>query len=353
MKPHYPILDGLRGTAAILVVVFHLFESYYPDYTIHPVHHGYLAVDFFFMLSGFVIGYAYDDRWATMSTWTFFKTRLIRLHPLIILSAVVGAVAFWFNPFKGAAEQSIGLVQLGGIMLLTFTLLPTPDVHNWGETHSLNGPLWSLLQEYIANILYAFIGRKLSNTVLTVVVIISGGVLTWAAVKHGSVATGWSYDSFWFAVTRMVYPFFVGYLLFRSGKKIRVPFGYVVCSLMLIVLFFLPYFKYNGLYEALVIIFIFPVIIAMGAGSIIDGKWAKVCKFSGAISYPIYMLHYPFIYIFIDWIIVKKPSHSSMLLVGGCALLFFVSMAYTALKLYDEPVRAWLKRKWAGKSRAV
>jgi peptidoglycan/LPS O-acetylase OafA/YrhL len=63
LKPHYPILDGLRGTAAILVVIFHLFEAYYPDSSITPIHHGYLAVDFFFMLSGFVIGYAYDGRW--------------------------------------------------------------------------------------------------------------------------------------------------------------------------------------------------------------------------------------------------------------------------------------------------
>ena len=69
-KPRYEILDGLRGVAALMVVLFHIFETYNtqgPAYQI--VNHGYLAVDFFFVLSGFVVGYAYDDRWNRMTTW--------------------------------------------------------------------------------------------------------------------------------------------------------------------------------------------------------------------------------------------------------------------------------------------
>ena len=345
MKPHYPILDGLRGTAAILVVIFHLFEAYYPDFSVQPIHHGYLAVDFFFMLSGFVIGYAYDDRWDKMTTWDFFKARLIRLHPLVILSAVVGAIAYWFNPFKSATPH-IDLLQLIGVMLITFTLLPTPDVHNLGETHSLNGPLWSLLQEYIANILYALIGRRMSNRVLTIFVILCAIVLARGIINRGSSSVGWSYAMFHSAVIRVMFPFFAGYLLFRTGKKIKIPFSYLICSLLLILFFILPYFKYNGLYESAIIILAFPVIIAMGAGSDIGGKWAKLCKFSGAISYPIYILHYPFIYIFADWIHTKKPAPDNIVLVGAGLLLFFVLTAYTVLKFYDEPVRIWLKRRF-------
>ena len=80
-KPHFQILDGLRGVAALLVVIFHLFEAVYPVPADNPVHHGYLAVDFFFLLSGFVVGYAYDDRWGRMRIKDFFKIRLVRLHP--------------------------------------------------------------------------------------------------------------------------------------------------------------------------------------------------------------------------------------------------------------------------------
>lgn len=98
-KPRFEILDGLRGVAAMIVVAFHLFETYSvgPKYQI--VNHGYLAVDFFFVLSGFVIGYAYDDRWTRMSIWNFFTRRLIRLQPMVILGTLIGA--FWFY-FSGA-----------------------------------------------------------------------------------------------------------------------------------------------------------------------------------------------------------------------------------------------------------
>ncbi|MNR17687.1 Acyltransferase family protein [compost metagenome] len=113
----------------------------------------------------------------------------------------------------------------------------------------------------------------------------------------------------------------------------------------------LPYFKFNGLYEAACIIIAFPIIVAAGAGGQIDGKWAKLCKFSGDISYPIYILHYPFIYIYISWVNgAQKPSLEQMVYVGIALFAFFILLAYVALKLYDEPVRNWLKQKFLSNS---
>ena len=84
-KPHYHILDGLRGVAAIMVVWFHIFGAYAPSHLDQNINHGYLAVDFFFILSGFVIGYAYDDRWGKMGIKEFIKRRVIRLHPIVVI----------------------------------------------------------------------------------------------------------------------------------------------------------------------------------------------------------------------------------------------------------------------------
>ena len=67
-KPHYVLLDGLRGVAALLVIWYHVFEGFATSPIDQKFNHGYLAVDFFFILSGFVIGYAYDDRWKTTMT---------------------------------------------------------------------------------------------------------------------------------------------------------------------------------------------------------------------------------------------------------------------------------------------
>lgn len=146
-KPRYEILDGLRGVAAMIVVAFHLFETYSPGVTGQILNHGYLAVDFFFVLSGFVIGYAYDDRWGKgMGTWTFFKRRLIRLHPLLIMGTLVGAALFFFTgdhpdfPLVNNTEWWQVLL----VMALCFTLLPLPstmDIRGWAETNPLNGAI--------------------------------------------------------------------------------------------------------------------------------------------------------------------------------------------------------------------
>ena len=343
MKPHFPILDGLRGTAAILVVIFHLLEAYFPVMANHPMHHGYMAVDFFYLLSGFVVGYAYDDRWGKMKVFDFIKLRLIRLHPLVILGVAIGAICFWFDSYTDGASR-LSLFKLIGVMLISFTLLPSPDIRGWGETHCLDGPCWSLFQEYLANLIYAVFGRKMSKKILLVIVIISGLVLIKVSIWHGDVATGWGYSTFWIAIVRMMYPFFAGLLLFRIGKLIHIPNAYSICSLILIVLFFMPTFRYNGIYEAGCIILVFPLIVAAGAGGTISGRFAKVCKFSGDISYPLYILHYPFIYIYTMWIAVKKPATSQIFPIAFGLLLFFIIIAWLALKFYDQPIRSFLSK---------
>lgn len=95
-KPRYEILDGLRGVAAIMVIAFHCLETYIPFLGTQVINHGYLAVDFFFILSGFVIGYAYDDRWNSTTIWGFFKRRLVRLHPMVVAGTLWGSALFFF-----------------------------------------------------------------------------------------------------------------------------------------------------------------------------------------------------------------------------------------------------------------
>jgi len=345
MKPHYPILDGLRGTAAFMVIVYHLFEAYFPVVGHHPTPHGYLAVDFFFMLSGFVVGYAYDDRWNKMSIIEFFKIRLIRLHPLVFMGVLLGAIGFYLDPYTHLGS-SIGLLKILGVMLIGFTLIPSPDIRGWGETHCLDGPCWSLLQEYIANILYALWVRKFNKAGLTILVVVAGFILMATSYFHGNLGTGWGYSTFWIALVRMLFPFFGGLLLFRSGILLRIPNAFVFCSLGLIAVFCIPTFQFTGIYEGLVVIFIFPVLVSAGAGGMISGQMAKICDFMGKISYPIYITHYPLIYIYTAWVFSKKPTPSEIIPVAIGLFVLFVLIAWASLKFYDEPFRAWLKKKF-------
>lgn len=124
-KPHYELLDGLRGIAALLVIWYHIFEGFATSPIDQRFNHGYLAVDFFFILSGFVVGYAYDDRWkTTMNTKDFFKRRLIRLHPMVILGAVLGAITFCIQGCEkwDGTQVSISMVMLA--LLLNLFLIP-------------------------------------------------------------------------------------------------------------------------------------------------------------------------------------------------------------------------------------
>lgn len=386
-KPRYEILDGLRGVAAVLVVVFHLFETYFHMAPDQPINHGYLAVDFFFALSGFVIGYAYDDRWGKMSTWSFFKRRLIRLHPMLIFGTFFGAIMFYFGScgeFPMIGETPWWLVLL--VMLWCFTLIPLPntmDIRGWAETNPLNGPAWTLQWEYIANILYALVFRRLSKVALGICVAIIAvmtiilclnidvtGFLEARSWAFYTVVGGWSTtpDQLQVGLTRLLYPFFCGLLVSRlmnsesksiNNKLSTLNFkhGFWWCSLAIVVLLCMPWMGIgtegdarwtNGLYETFVILICFPIIVAIGAGSSVKGgKSESINRFLGEISYPLYITHYPLIYMQMSWVDSHKDAPLGMhIFVAVCTFVLAILIAYGAYRLYDLPVREWLKKKW-------
>lgn len=359
-KPHYPILDGLRGVAALMVVAFHLCEAHGPNRFEQHINHGYLAVDFFFLLSGFVIGYAYDDRWKTITLKEFFKRRLVRLQPMVIMGMIVGAVLFYFQ--GGGLWPTIDSTPVWKMLLIMFVgffMLPVPtsiDIRGWTEMYPLNGPGWSLFFEYIANILYGLFIRKFSKFALSVFVFLSACLLLHLTVfgKQGDVIGGWSLDlaQLHIGFARMLYPFFAGLLLCRVAKIIQVKNAFLLCSVLVVAVLSVPRIGgtdnlwMNGLYESLVILFVFPLIVYLGAGGEVKGNTAKrVCKFLGDISYPIYITHYPLIYIYTAWVFDKKIPGNNPLLVAPLFFIAAVLLAYGCLKLYDEPVRKWLSKK--------
>ena len=362
VKPHYPILDGLRGVAALLVVAFHLFEAHATSHQTQLINHGYLAVDFFFLLSGFVVGYAYDDRWEGMSLGSFFKRRLIRLQPMVVFGSVVGALLFYFQacPQMALVAQTPGW-KVALYMLIGGLMLPTPpsmDIRGWQETYTLNGPAWSLMFEYIVNILYAVLVRRFSKAALAVLVAVAGGALLHLLLTRpeGDIVGGWSLEPIQLRIgfTRVMFPFFAGLLLFRTVRPGRVGNAFLWCSLLVVLVLAMPRVGgearpwLNGLYEAGSIILVFPLIIYLGvSGQLVSAPAKKLCRFLGDISYPIYITHYPLIYIYTAWVFNHKVSVRDGLPVAALTFGTAVALAYAALKLYDEPVRAWLGRKFS------
>ncbi|MGR4863597.1 acyltransferase family protein [Caulobacter sp. LARHSG274] len=367
-KGHYVILDGLRGVASLMVVVFHLFEVYAGgDPQKQIVNHGYLAVDFFFLLSGFVIAYAYDERWAGgMSAWGFYKRRLVRLQPMIIMGSLIGAALVGFQHFSVFPKlEDVSAWQVAAVMLLgclMIPLTPSAEIRGWSEIYPLNGPAWSLFYEYLANILYATGLRKLSNRALGVLVALAALALVHMLVfgPRGDVIGGWALDAggVRIGLTRVLFPFFAGVLLMRLGKRIKIGGAFAVCSLLLVVALALPRFGgterlwVNGLYEAACVILLFPLIVLIGAGEkTVDGPSVRIARFFGDLSYPLYITHYPLIYIYTGWVVDRKVPPAQGALVGAGVFVAAVAIAYACLKLYDEPMRRWLGGKLLAGSR--
>lgn len=367
-KPHYALLDGLRGVAAMLVVWYHVFEGFQfagNKPVIDFINHGYLAVDFFFMLSGFVIGYAYDDRWGkSLTTGGFFRRRLIRLHPMVMLGALIGAISFLLTGMERWDGTHSTLLLTLIALVCSWLMIPAlpgmqRDVRGNGEMFPLNGPCWSLFFEYIGNILYALIIRRLSTRILAWLTALLCCALAWFAVTnqsgYGSIGVGWTVDTtnLLGGTLRMLCPFTIGMLMsrvFKPIKKVRGAFW--ICTIILLVLFHVPFIdggtpmSLNGIFEAACIICIFPIIVWTGAsGTTTDNTSRRICRFLGDISFPLYIVHYPLMYAFYMWLIkTELYTFSETWPIAISTMACSICIAWLSLRFYDEPIRKWLKK---------
>ena len=366
-KPHYALLDGLRGVAALLVVWYHVFEGFQfagNKPIIDFINHGYLAVDFFFILSGFVVGYAYDSRWGkTLTLGGFFRRRLIRLQPMVCMGALIGAASFLLSGMErwDGTHATLWLTFLafvcGCLMLPALPGMPR-EVRGNGEMFPLNGPCWSLFFEYVGNIVYALFIRRLSTRLLAVLSFALCCALTWFAVTdqsgYGSIGVGWTVDrtNILGGMLRMLCPFTMGVLMSRLFKPLRQARGaFWTSAALLLAIFHIPYtysdgaLSLNGIFEAACIIAVFPLVVWYAAsGKTTDIASTRICRFLGDISYPLYIVHYPIMYAFYMWLIkTRQYTLYETWPAALAAVTASIILAWLCLKLYDMPVRKWLR----------
>jgi len=348
-KQHFEILDGLRGVAALAVVVFHFMEWVYTDASQNFIGHGFLAVDFFFCLSGFVIGYAYDDRIASMGFLAFFKARLIRLHPLVVAGSVLGLLAFLFDPFGGHPElYSAGKIALA--FVCSVLLIPLPVIADRGfNLFSFNAPSWSLFWEYVANMAYALVLYRIKRGYLLLLTILSAIAIGYVGYHSGNLLGGWSGPTFWDGSARISYSFLAGLLIYRSNRIIKNNAGFTGMALLLLLAFIMPFSKWNWLTEVLIVLLYFPLLIALGAGAVLAPGLKKLCLFLGKISYPLYMTHYAVLWMFGNYYTSHKPGTLQLWLVVVTGIIALVETAYLVMMVYDIPVRKQLSRKQSNK----
>lgn len=364
-KPHYELLDGLRGVAALLVVWYHLFEAFATSPVDQRFNHGYLAVDFFFLLSGFVIGYAYDERWGRgLRMRDFIKRRLIRLHPMVVLGALLGAAAFFVQGSVRWNGEPVSTGMVLAALLCGLLLIPAwpgagHEVRGNGEMYPLNGPGWSLFFEYLGNLLYMLLLRRLPTRWLTLLVALTGAALAAFAIGdlsgYGHLGVGWTLagSNFPGGMLRLLFAFPAGLLLARRFRPVRIRGAFWLCSLSLAVLLAMPYVGseqnhlFNGLYDTLSTLLLFPLLLWLGAsGHATDAATARICGFLGDISYPLYMVHYPSMYLFYAWVWNHGYTFSEVWPVATALFAGNILLAWFVLKIYDEPLRRLLTARF-------
>lgn len=369
-KPHYQLLDGLRGVAALAVIIYHFSEGFNQESVFPFAAHGYLAVDFFFILSGFVFGYAYDDRWGRgLTLGGFIKRRLIRLHPLVVLAVIVGAVAYLV---QGSVTWKGEHMPLWRVALATFTsmfMIPAwpgaeTDVRGFGELFPINGPMWSLFFEYIGNLLYALVLRRLSTRWLGAVVVAGAvGLCLVGGLDldgSGTISGGWSLGGWgWlYGLLRMTFAYSMGLWLARVHRPHHIPWAFTLSALFLTLLLAVPKFA-SGIelvptipYQLFVIIALLPLIVWLGASQPASdsGRGHTLCRLLGDLSYPLYIIHYPFMYLLYAHLWSKPGVYVPISDEWPVVILMFVGLpilAYVVYHCYDVPVRRWLTRRFS------
>ena len=368
IKPRYELLDGLRGVAALLVILFHFGEGFATTPTDQWINHGYLAVDFFFILSGFVIGYAYDDRWTRgMTARRFMWRRVVRLHPMVVLSMLLGAAAFVLQGSVQWDGTPVAAPRLLLCLALSLFLLPAwpgtaCEVRGHGEMFPLNGPAWSLFFEYIGSLAYALFLHSVGKRTLRLIVSAGAAALAATALGNASgfynLGVGWSLadGGFWGGLARLSFSFPAGLLMARSFRPMRVRGAFWLCSAALVAMLSMPYVGdsagdvRNAVFDLVCTLVVFPAIVWLGAcGATTDAFSTRLCTTLGQLSYPIYILHYPLMYLFYAWVWQNGVAPREALPVCAAMLVVIPALAWTALRFYDIPLREALGRRLSGR----
>jgi peptidoglycan/LPS O-acetylase OafA/YrhL len=341
-QKHFLTLDGLRGVAAIAVLLFHR-RLWAPGG--HFLDHAYLAVDFFFALSGFVIAHAYRERLVNGMSFKRFATfRFIRLYPLLFLGCIIG-IGFLTGRYvsKGQGFNLEFLLAAVCGLLTIPTFLPVPLAYMPFPT---NGPSWSLFFELIVNALYASCARWLTRGVVVFILFASFIWLAVCAVEFGGLGRlGHEFPTLLGGAPRTLFSFFAGtavYAIHKRTPHVALPYPTILLGCLLIAIFSPNRDAVNSIYYDLACVaFVFPCIVLLGAMS--GDSQNGSARLLGELSYPIYILHVPLLYWFEETANRLNTPLNFPALVSAAA--FCVAFAALAWKFFDQPVRKLLSAR--------
>jgi peptidoglycan/LPS O-acetylase OafA/YrhL len=349
-KHRFVVLDGMRGLAALAVITDHvpseIMRALLPS--------RYLAVDFFFVLSGFVLAHVYGERLARgMSFFSFMRVRLIRLYPLYLAAVLISFAITVLAALRG--WEPYPLWQVFTSLAFALFLIPCPpSLSFWpAALFPLVGPSWSLFFELVINAVFAFVGRLLTPALCLGFMGVSAAALS-TATFAGMDIGGYAWSSFLSGALRVTFSFFAGVWLYKMRERWRAPTLpiWVAFAVLFAAMAMPASHALRPYWDLVAILFIFPPLVAMSADMRVRGRLLDFCAFMGLVSYGVYVLHVPLF----GWLRLTLQHfgvYEQMPGVAVVALTAVVAVAATAFlhMVYDVPVRRFLSRKKQRKSR--
>ena len=339
-RDHYAALDGLRGFAAVSVVLYHFGHWLHEPWLATNSH---LAVDLFFCLSGFVLPLAYEQRLGTsLSSFQFLRIRLIRLMPLTILATVVSALYVLFRWHVNHSPHLDGELLLATFLgVIDVPFLSASSAIGGPEVFPLNGPQYSLFLEVVVNVFWSF-SRRLFQPWSSL------GIFTGCLILLPIIGLGGDEAAtFWTGFPRVGVSFFAGVLLYNFEKRILRDINlwpaFWASAALMTVIFYYPDSLPLSVHLAW-IVFISPLVVLTGSRVRLSGRFRSVALLAGALSYPVYALHYPIFCWLNGFYQFATKNPPSIFIEGPLVLAGIVLGSYVVLRCFDEPVRSALIR---------
>ncbi len=334
------VLDALRGIAAFAVVQLHTSSLFGRQWFFNAG----LAVDFFFMLSGFVICFAYQTRldqgWSTKE---FLKLRLIRLYPLYVLGLTAAAVFYALRNRFGSFGGDITGIKF--LFLLGLFFLPASLAFaSRGATFPLNPPTWSLFFELAANVAHAIFLRKRRFGHIAAILAVCALALAACALKTNTIDCGYSEDRFLYGTSRIAFSYTAGIFLCLCWRRWKMPTNVspFIPAILLVAVLVGPQ-NLSIWYDLLVIFLALPAILYLGASSQPTPRLIPATHWLGITSYAVYILHSPLSEGFETLDRAVSRHWANPLPWPGLAFLCLLALAaVVADRFYDIPVRAFL-----------
>jgi len=343
----YQTLDGLRGVGAFVVVMRHVPYLFGPV----KVPESFLAVDLFYLVSGFVVAHAYGERLKAGGFFKdFVKTRLIRLYPLYLFGLAVGIIPATYDVITDP-HGWWNLHKLVEAILLGLVMMPmVPGLQATGT--ALDGPIWTLVPELIANFTYAAIVRYLKPLVLAAILIVCGAGVVYGEFRFGTLDIGYNPTDQWAALARVGYSFFAGVVVFKVVGDRRIDseiLSWLCMAVLTFILVFNPSEALTPWFEIGAVGVAFPLIIAAAVQIEPGPVTGKAFAVIGLVSYGVYLLHQPMgniARIIFQHLHVQVPGDARGLLFGAVFMLVVFGLAWWLDGAYDAPFRKWLRAKF-------